>query len=78
MLPYNVEIFSRNFTLKHHTNVNYVTIEDDYLSPQNNSITILIGGGSIGEGDYIWITRTDEQYFGVVTSVIIYQRFRLS
>ena len=69
MLPYNVEIFSRNFVLKHHTNVNYVTIEDDYLSPQNNSITILIGGGSIGEGDYIWITRMGEQYLGIVTSV---------
>lgn len=71
MRPYNVEIFSRDYVLKHHTNINYVSIEEDYLSPQNNSLTILIGDGSIGEGDYIWITRsgTNEKYFGVVTGV---------
>lgn len=71
MRPYNVEVFSRDFTLRHHTNVNYVNIEEDYLSPQNNNLTLLIGDGIIIEGDYIWITRSDttEKYFGVVTAV---------
>lgn len=73
MRPYSVEIFSRDFVLRHHTNVNYVNIEDDYLSPQNNNLTLLIGDGSISEGDYIWITRsdTDEQYLGIVVAVNI-------
>lgn len=73
MRPYNVEIFARDFTLHHHTNVNYINLEDDYLSPQNNNLTLLIGDGTINEGDYIWITRsdTDEQYLGIVTAVNI-------
>lgn len=44
MKPYNVEIFNRQFELLGHTNVDDISIDYDYLSPNDSEITIRLTG----------------------------------
>lgn len=68
MTQYNVEIFSPDFSLKHHTNVSDVMYSMDYLSPQNNNITILFYDGA-EKGDYIRIVGDNDEYVGIIKSI---------
>lgn len=70
MNPYNVEFFSQNFTLKHHTNVDSVSYSVDYLSPKTNTITARFSQ-DYSTGDYVRIYRGDESYFGRVKGITI-------
>lgn len=40
MRPYNVEVFTQNFEMVANTNVNDVTYKEDYLSSDENTITV--------------------------------------
>ncbi len=68
MKPYNVEIFRPDFTLAGNTNVNMVSYSEDYLSSDENDITVFSLSG-IEKEDYIRISRDDEELTGVITAV---------
>ena len=70
MRPYNVEIFRPDFTMVGNTNVDSITYKEDYLSGDENTITILPVPG-VAKQDYIRISRGAQEYAGVVTSVTI-------
>lgn len=70
MKPYNVEFFSQDFTLKHHTNIDSVSYSEDYLSPKTNTITARFSE-EYAIGDYLRIYRDDESYFGRVKGITI-------
>lgn len=44
MKPYNIEIFNRAFELLAHTNVDDISIDYDYLKPNDSEITIRLAG----------------------------------
>ena len=68
MRPYNVEIFTQGFMMVGNTNVNELVYKEDYLSSDENSITVLAMPG-IEKQDYIRISRDGEEYAGVVSEV---------
>lgn len=68
MKPYNVEIFTPTFQMVGNTNVDSIEYKEDYLSGDENSITILPMKG-ISKQDYIRISRNGEEYAGVITEI---------
>ena len=68
MLPYNVEIFDRKFNFVMHTNVGEVSYNEDYLSPEENTVTIRYNA-NVKNSDFIRIWRGDQQYSGIITNV---------
>lgn len=68
MRPYSVEIFRPDFTMVGNTNVNEVTYKEDYLTSDENTITVLALPG-IEKQDFIRISRGGEEYAGVVTEI---------
>ena len=68
MKPYSVEIFRPDFTMVGNTNVNEVTYKEDYLTSDENTITVLALPG-IEKQDFIRISRGSEEYAGVVTEI---------
>lgn len=68
MLPYNVEIFDNEFNFKMHANVGQINFNEDYLSPEENTITIKYNA-NVKKSDFIRIWRGNEQYSGIVTNV---------
>ncbi len=68
MKPYNVEVFTRRFEMVVNTNVNEVEYKEDYLSSDENSITVFTMPG-IEKQDYIRINRDKEEYVGVITEI---------
>ena len=67
MQAFNVEIFQRNFTLRSHTVVEDVQYSEDYLSPDDNELTLLTVDAQ--KGDYIRITNGNDEYFGIINTV---------
>lgn len=68
MKPYNVEIFTPDFEMVGHTNINELSYKEDYLSNDENSITVFAIQG-VEKQDYIRISRGKEEYAGVVTEI---------
>ncbi len=68
MRPYNVEIFTPDFTLVGNTNVNTISYKEDYISSDDNSITVFPVAG-VEKQDYIRICRGKEEYAGIVTEI---------
>lgn len=68
MKPYNVEIFTPAFRMVGNTNIDSVTYKEDYLSGDENTITILPVKG-VSKQDYIRISRGEEEYAGVITEI---------
>lgn len=68
MKPYNVEVFTQRFEMVANSNVNEVTHKEDYLSSDENSITVFPMPG-IAKEDYIRISRDGEEYAGVITEI---------
>ena len=68
MKPYSVEIFRPDFTMVGNTNINEVTYKEDYLTSDENTITVLALPG-IEKQDFIRISRGSEEYAGVVTEI---------
>lgn len=68
MKPYNVEIFTPDFEMVGHTNINELSYKEDYLSNDENSITVFAIQG-VEKQDYIRISRGKEEYTGVVTEI---------
>jgi len=68
MKPYNVEIFTPSFEMVGHTNINELSYKEDYLSSDENSITVFAIPG-VAKQDYIRISRGKEEYAGVVTEI---------
>ena len=68
MLPYNVEIFDRDFNFKCNANVGSINYNEDYLSPEDNTVTIKYDS-SVQKSDIIRIWRGTEQYSGIITNV---------
>ena len=68
MRPYNVEIFTQDFEMVANSNVNEVTYKEDYLSSDENSVTVFAMPG-IRKQDYIRISRGPEEYAGVITEI---------
>ena len=68
MKPYNVEIFTPDFSMVGHTNINDVSYKEDYLSSDENSITVFSMPG-VEKQDFIRISRGKEEYAGVVTEI---------
>ena len=68
MKPYNVEIFTPSFELVGNTNVSKITYKEDYLSADENSITVLTLSG-VKKHDYIRISRGAEEYCGFITEI---------
>ncbi len=68
MKPYNVEVFTQNFEMVGNANVHELEYKEDYLSSDENTITILQMEG-IEKQDYIRISRDMEEYVGVITEV---------
>lgn len=66
--PYNVEIFSPDYVLNYHTNINNPGFKEDYLGGDNSQITVPLTKG-ISKGDYIRISRDNYEYAGIVTGV---------
>ena len=61
MKPYNVEIFATDFMLVDHTNINEMSYKEDYLSGDENSITVFAMKG-VEKQQYIRISRGKEEY----------------
>ena len=68
MKPYNVEIFTPDFQMAGHTNIHEISYKEDYLSSDENSITVFAMPG-IEKQDFIRISRGKEEYAGVVTEI---------
>jgi len=68
MKPYNVEIFTPDFEMVGHTNINELSYKEDYLSSDENSITVFAIPGVVKQ-NYIRISRGKEEYAGVVTEI---------
>lgn len=68
MLPYNVEIFDRDFNFVGNYNVGNFNFNEDYLSPEDNQITIKYDA-RVKKSDFIRIWRGSEQYSGIITDV---------
>ncbi len=68
MKPYNVEVFTQKFEMVANTNINEVTHKEDYLSADENTITVFPMPG-ITKEDYIRISRGAEEYAGVITEI---------
>lgn len=68
MRPYNVEIFTPDFEMVGNTNVNEITCREDYLSADDNTVTVLALPG-IRKQDYIRISRGQEEYAGIITEI---------
>lgn len=66
MKAFNVEIWSRDFTLKDHHVVNDVSYDFDYLSYGKNKITIDLVNASYG--DFIIIENDEESYHGIISA----------
>ena len=56
MKPYNVEIFTQDFEMVGNTNVNEITYKEDYLSSDDNTVTVLALPG-VEKQEYIRISR---------------------
>ena len=68
MLQYNVDFFNRALHSIHHDTVGDIDIDDDYISFQRNKIVIRHTDVKL-LNMYIYITRDDYSYFGVVENV---------
>ena len=68
MKPYNVEIFTPSFQMVGNTNIDSFTYKEDYLSGDENTITVLPIKG-VSKQDYIRISRGQEEYAGVITEI---------
>ena len=68
MKPYNVEIFTQDFEMVGNTNVNEFTYKEDYLSSDDNTVTVLALPG-VEKQDYIRISRGQEEYAGIITEI---------
>lgn len=68
MKPYNVEIFTPAFQMVGNTNIDEVSYKEDYLSSDENTITIL-PMKDVSKQDYIRISRGNEEYAGVITEI---------
>ena len=68
MRVYNVEVFSPHFELRCHDNISDLSYKEDYLSPVENVVTINMND-AVQKGDLIRIGNSEEDYFGVITSV---------
>ena len=69
MKPYNLEVFDRQFNLLAHTNVEEVTIDYDYLKPNDSEVVARVAMDDLFIGAYIRFTRDETELFGVVTSI---------
>lgn len=67
MLSYNVDFFNRQLVNIHHDTAGDINISDDYISFQNNTLTIRYTSVNLQDA-YIHITREGYKYFGVVVS----------
>lgn len=70
MQPYNVEIFSRNMELIQHYNAGDIAYKFDYLSTDENTISIAYNP-TVKQGDYIRITDNVTEYFGVINGITV-------
>lgn len=69
MRQYNIEIFDNEFTFKDNTAVGSVSYEEDYLSIEENSLSVM-SDSSVEQTDYIRIMRgTTEDSLWVVSGV---------
>jgi len=68
MKPYNVEIFTPSFSLVGHGNINSLEYKEDYLSSDENSIS-LFAIPNVAKQDYIRICKDKEEFVGVVTEI---------
>lgn len=68
MKPFNVEIFDQEFALVAHTNIDTVQINEDYLAPEANTITML-SDAEIKPNQYIRLVRDDFDLFGIITEI---------
>lgn len=68
MKPYNVEIFTSEFILVGCTNVQEIEYKEDYLSADENSITVFPVAG-VRKQDYIRISRDGTEYEGIITGI---------
>ena len=68
MQVYNVEVFSPGFELRCHDNISELSYKEDYLFPVENVVTISMND-AVQKGDLIRLGNSEEDYFGVITSV---------
>lgn len=67
MSLYNIDFFNRELKNIHHDAVDMLSIDDDYLTPETNAVSIF-KTDKIKPYDYIYI-RGEDDYFGIVTDV---------
>lgn len=67
MKQYNVEFFSADFTNVSHTNVSLASYSEDYISLEDNEITVV--DCAVEVGYYIRIVKGDTEFFGIVKGV---------
>lgn len=68
MRPFNVEVFTQDFEYVANTNVNSINYKEDYLSSDDNTITVFALKG-IKKQDYIRMIRGKEEYAGIITEI---------
>lgn len=69
MKVYNVDFINpSDFSIIHHTNTSEFAYSDDYLSPDQNRITI-IANNKVQIEQYIYIYKGSEKFFGIVALV---------
>ena len=69
MQQYNVDIFDRTLTYVCNQQTAVVSIDDDYISPQTNTITILNVEKEFSAGYFIRLQNDKTEFFGVITDV---------
>lgn len=68
MKPFNVEIFTPDFNWVANTNVNDISYKEDYLSSDDNTITVFAVKG-VEKQDYIRLVRDKEEYVGIISEI---------
>lgn len=68
MKPFEVEIFDQSLNFIDHTLVETPKFSEDYLDPENNTVDIQ-SAVTVQENYYIRISRSSEEYFGVIKTI---------
>lgn len=69
MQQYSVDVFDRSLTYVCNDQTSITSIDDDYLSPQANTITIQKTEREIKAGFFLWLQNEKSRFFGLITDV---------
>lgn len=72
ILPYNIEIFGRDYSFKQNYVLDDIDYKFDYMSITENSV-IIPYNSSVKKGDYIRLKNDERTFYGIITTISVDQ-----